>query len=190
MIIKGQISFLKSVLYLAAVIQAGSITNAAQHNGIKQTNLSRMIKDLEETVGVPLIIRKSNGVQATQAGLQLYEKAVQLEKELNLVQELKAKPRRQIVTLYLPESISLNFLKQFVKVKIVYACKEQTIDVGIFNEKPTDLSDEFQIGEYSLRINGLCQKIWIACLAKNPNACQLTQFIISKLFPEDVPSTP
>ena len=186
MIIKSQISFLKSILYLSAIIQDGSISKAAEHNGIKATNLSRMIKDLEDTIGMPLLIRKSNGVLPTQAALLLNEKAIQLKESLKQVQMLKkAKNKQKVLKVYLSEGLSLNFLKEFVLVKIKYTTQNQDFHLGIFSEPP-ELNEEnksYQVGEYDLTCNGLVQKIWIVCQTDNTDACILADFIVSKLFP-------
>ena len=184
LIIKSQLAFLKSILYLVSVVECRSITRAAEQNGIKQTNLSAMMKDLEETIGEPLFIRKSNGLLPTESAMMLYRHALNLQKNLEQIQGLKKKQghRRSTLKLYKPQTLTLNFLKEFSKAKIKFVSPESDFDVGIFYEAPQRNDKGFQTGEYHLNIAGITQKLWIVCQSENPDACMLTDFIISRLF--------
>ena len=68
-----------------------NITEAARRLYITQPALSRRIRDLEEELGVTLFVRRSKGIEITEAGTRLYEDAVHL---LDQRQDFSIKARR------------------------------------------------------------------------------------------------
>ena len=60
---------LRHLRYFVAVAEEGSLTVAAQKRlYTAQPSLSRQIRDLEEEVGTPLLLRNPRGVELTPAG--------------------------------------------------------------------------------------------------------------------------
>lgn len=59
--------------YFVAVVEARSITHAAEKLGIQQPPLSNQMKNLEKDIGVKLLVRVPRGVQPTPAGNVLFE---------------------------------------------------------------------------------------------------------------------
>ena len=57
------------------VVEAGNMTAAAQRLGLAQPALGAQIKQLEDELGVKLLVRHSRGVEATEAGKLLAERA-------------------------------------------------------------------------------------------------------------------
>ena len=70
--IKTKVSFLKELLALKEVIDLGQIHAAADRNGIKHSNMSKMLTDLESRFKTALLIRGSAGCLPTNASRQLY----------------------------------------------------------------------------------------------------------------------
>ncbi|GAB3161810.1 LysR family transcriptional regulator [Myceligenerans halotolerans] len=62
---------LRQLRYFTAVVEAGSLTAAAEVLRISQPPLSVAIAKLEREVGVPLLVRTSRGVEPTSAGSYL-----------------------------------------------------------------------------------------------------------------------
>ena len=62
---------LRHLRYFVAVAQAGSVMAGARAAGIVQPALSRQIRELEEAIGTPLLIRRATGVTLTAAGTSL-----------------------------------------------------------------------------------------------------------------------
>ncbi|ROP61747.1 LysR family transcriptional regulator [Enterobacter sp. BIGb0383] len=61
-------------LYLfMLVVQEGSFTAAAQRIGLAQSGISRSVRDLEQRLGVQLLVRTTRRLSLTQAGEQLYQ---------------------------------------------------------------------------------------------------------------------
>lgn len=66
---------LRHLRYFVAVASHGSFNRAAEILYLTQPPLSRQVKDLEEEVGVTLLVRGSNSVKLTEAGELFYEEA-------------------------------------------------------------------------------------------------------------------
>jgi DNA-binding transcriptional LysR family regulator len=58
------------------VVQAGSLSAAADRSGVPLPTLSRRVRDLEHELKVQLFERSTRGVRLTEAGTRLYEYAV------------------------------------------------------------------------------------------------------------------
>ncbi len=65
----------RALKYFTKVVELGSITRAATQLHIAQPALSRQIRNLEDELGIALIIRESRGVRLTDHGQLLFERA-------------------------------------------------------------------------------------------------------------------
>src|SRR5208282_2395057 len=66
---------LRHLRYFMAAADAGTFTHAAEQMFIAQPTLSQQIRRLEEMVGTPLLQRRREGVQLTDAGSVLLEES-------------------------------------------------------------------------------------------------------------------
>lgn len=73
--------------YFLTVAREGSVTGAANFLHVTQPTLSRQIKDLEEELGVKLLIRGSHSVSLTTDGMRLRKRA---EEILDMVEKTEA----------------------------------------------------------------------------------------------------
>jgi DNA-binding transcriptional LysR family regulator len=64
--------------YFVAVVEQRSFRGAALHLHVSQPPLTRQIHQLEEALGVTLLLRKPRGVEPTDAGQVFYEEACNL----------------------------------------------------------------------------------------------------------------
>lgn len=64
--------------YFLAVAREGSITKAANRLHVTQPTLSRQIQDLEERLGVKLLVRSSHSVSLTQEGILLRRRSEEI----------------------------------------------------------------------------------------------------------------
>jgi LysR family nitrogen assimilation transcriptional regulator len=71
---------LRQLRYFLSVVETGNMTRAAEQLHVAQTALGMQIKQLEESLGVPLLIRHSRGVEPTKAGQLLAERATEILK--------------------------------------------------------------------------------------------------------------
>jgi len=69
---------LRHLKHLVAAEQHGSFRRAAEALDIRQSTLSRGIKQFEDGLGVPLFVRSTGGVRPTPAGSQFIETAKRL----------------------------------------------------------------------------------------------------------------
>jgi len=61
---------IRHIRYFLAVADSGSVAAAARQLDIVQPALSRQIRDLEEELGAPLVLRSAKGVELTAVGEQ------------------------------------------------------------------------------------------------------------------------
>ncbi len=66
---------LRQLRYFIAIVEAGSFSKAALHRNVVQSALSQQIAALEAELGTSLLIRSSQGVNATRAGKLFYQQA-------------------------------------------------------------------------------------------------------------------
>lgn len=66
---------LRHLRALSVVLARGSLSRAAETVGLSQPALTQGLAKLERTLGVPLLVRQPDGVQATEAGQALAERA-------------------------------------------------------------------------------------------------------------------
>jgi DNA-binding transcriptional LysR family regulator len=69
---------LRHLKHLIAAVQHGSFRRAAQALHVRQSTLSRAIKQLEDRLGLTLLVRSTGGVRLTPAGYQFLETAKQV----------------------------------------------------------------------------------------------------------------
>lgn len=82
---KANLSFLRELFALKEVMDAGQIQGAARRNGIKQSNLSKIISDLETELNTPLLNRSSKGVEPTNTARLLYTDIESIVKSLDKI---------------------------------------------------------------------------------------------------------
>jgi LysR family nitrogen assimilation transcriptional regulator len=73
--------------YFTKVVETGNMTRAADQLNVAQPALGLQIRQLEDDLGSPLLIRHSRGVEPTSAGKLLFERAKDI---LRLVDETRA----------------------------------------------------------------------------------------------------
>lgn len=69
--------------HLLAAVETGNLLKAAEKSFISQSGLSRSIKRLEDTLGVPLLIRGPKGVEPTVYGVSVLRRARLILNEIN-----------------------------------------------------------------------------------------------------------
>lgn len=81
---------LRQLKYFVGVVDAGNMTRAAEQLHVAQTALGMQIRQLEEDLGVALLVRHSRGIEPTKAGSLLYTRATAI---LKLVDESRKEIR-------------------------------------------------------------------------------------------------
>jgi len=91
--------------YFLRVVELGSINRAANELGLSQPSLSRWLALLEHDIGSTLLIRTRKGVQPTDAGQQLIERAQPILRQLNLLRDEIGRSAVSQVALAMPYSL-------------------------------------------------------------------------------------
>lgn len=104
--------------YFVTIVQHKSITHAAESLHLTQPTLSRQIKELEEELGVTLLIRGSREIQLTEQGQYLYNRALEI---LSLVEKTEQTIRLDdevagTISIGAAESQSLDIVAKTMKV--------------------------------------------------------------------------
>src|SRR6266478_1348160 len=87
---------LRHLRYFVAVAAHGSFNRAAEVLHLTQPALSRQVKDLEEELGVPLLVRGQNTVKLTESGDLFYEEAREVLARANeAVQRVRGEARSE-----------------------------------------------------------------------------------------------
>ena len=73
---------LRQLKYFIGVVEAGNMTRAAEELHVAQTALGMQIRQLEEDLGVALLVRHSRGVEPTKAGRLLHARARSILKQV------------------------------------------------------------------------------------------------------------
>ena len=73
---------LRQLKYFVSVVEAGNMTRAAEQLHVAQTALGMQIRQLEEDLGVALLLRHSRGVEPTKAGSLLLTRAIAILKSV------------------------------------------------------------------------------------------------------------
>ncbi len=87
--IGDKLILLRKILSFAAVAKTGNVTAAALENGMKQSNLSGYVKDLEAKVGTKLFEYGDRRMILTEAGKNLYEISCGIEKSIYKIDTYK-----------------------------------------------------------------------------------------------------
>lgn len=182
MSVKAKTSLFRDLLYLREVIIYRQISAAAEKNGIKSSNLSRIVKNVEQHTGKQMFYRNSHGLTPTAEALKFADIIEELD---NILKRLKLMIDQSSSThelkLYIPENVELKCLDTFMqenKVNIQICTLEQNADVIISYTRP-DKADEMISVKNTLG-SGVQQTIWI-CAANSNLPLKLAQFIISQI---------
>lgn len=68
----------RQLRYFVRTVEMGNITRAAESLNVAQPALGLQIRQLEQELGVPLLVRHSRGITTTRPGLVLYDRACEI----------------------------------------------------------------------------------------------------------------
>lgn len=102
---------LRHLRYFAAVAAHGSFNRAAQTLHLTQPALSRQVKDLEDELGVPLLVRGKNAVTLTDVGEHFYEEARDLLARADrAIQKVRGECRTEVLRVGYAPSMTAGIL--------------------------------------------------------------------------------
>ena len=148
MSVKKKVLLMRSLLYFQETIRNGKITLTAQKNGIKISNLSKMLKDLEEELHVQLLHRSRDGVRPTTAGKQIYNMTLRVEEKLRLFESILSRREDEIkvIRVYIDGEFEVDRLDDFLRENelclVEAADSLETADLAVVRDKPADTGNK------------------------------------------------
>ncbi|MFZ4286372.1 LysR family transcriptional regulator [Variovorax sp. HJSM1_2] len=151
---------------LVAAVEEGSLRGASRRVGASQPALSKMIRELELELAVPLLMRTSRGVIPTEQGKVLYEHAVKVSRELvsavDTIQQLGGQMVGQLhvgavplaVMLLIPETLR-TFGQAFPNIRLriseeLYIAQLQRLRAGEVDLMVGGVPDDLSRGEFTI----------------------------------------
>lgn len=180
MISKIKALLFRDLLYLKEVVKIGQICATARKNGVKASNLSKILKDLETRFNTKFLTRTPHGVLPTHEALLLTQKIEQIEDELDSVlKNFNATGSLKTLKLFLPANLEIKNLYKYQKTKVMISSSEKNADVIVSFKKPQKA--EQMITVENTFGKGVVQSVWVCCINK-PEALDLARFIISQIL--------
>ena len=134
--IKDSSLWAREILSFLETAKNGSINGTAEANAMKQSNLSRTLKSLEEKLKCQLLERGYNGVRLTENGREVFKVACDLDKVIYKVKNFTISDKNVsgkirlwtsdgLGTGYLSNCLS-EFIAKYPDVKIEVVCSLDT----------------------------------------------------------------
>ena len=121
MSVRGDILLFKLLSHYELVVEHGQLKSAAEELGLKQSNLSKEMKLLEEMVGTELLIRTSHGVCLTLTGEQVYAQAKDCTGRVaELTNRFHGEIQNSSITLQATSATMVSFHKYLDLFKQIY----------------------------------------------------------------------
>jgi DNA-binding transcriptional LysR family regulator len=133
----------KRLVYFCTIVEQGQISRAAKILNISQPPLSLRLKELEDELGVELILRKGHVWQVTEAGKVLYERARQA---LNQLTEIPSEVRNAAggFTGRISVGVSMSFMSYFTEVMPRLSSKFPLLQFRVFVADSTTLEADVE----------------------------------------------
>ncbi|HEV2390934.1 MAG TPA: LysR family transcriptional regulator [Verrucomicrobiae bacterium] len=126
---------LRHLRYFAAVAAHGNFSRAANQLHMTQPALSRQVKNLEDEIGVALVVRGQNTISLTSAGENFYEEAKDILARVDVaVRRIRTRPQGEKLRVGYVHSLTAGIMPRVVE-------QFQTFNRGVFLEL-SDLTTE------------------------------------------------
>lgn len=107
----NKVRHLRGLQAFDAAATYSNLSKAAEHLGVTHGAISRQIKQLEEYVGVSLFIRKSGGVEKTEAGERLHQATQSAFSQLeSALTDINRPKDNRSLRVSLPSSLAVKWL--------------------------------------------------------------------------------
>lgn len=131
---------LNSMMLFAKVVDAQSYSQAARDMGMPKSTVSRKISQMEEDLGVRLLQRNTRQLRLTQVGSEVYEKCINILREVQTVQATIENAREDVsgsLKVALPiafnqqliASICSGFMKNHPKIELEVQFADGEVDL-------------------------------------------------------------
>ncbi len=134
--------------YMMEIAKVGSISGAADNLDLSQPYLSSEIKNLENKMGIPLLIRTSKGVLLTQAGEAFVECSESMRELIIKVKNISANLDIVKNQLSINSMYSFTFLDLYHNFSVEHNAEEDKV---MYEEMPNELISEM-VKNYSTNV--------------------------------------
>jgi len=144
---------LRHLRYFVAVVEAGSLTEAAEKTlHTSQPSLSRQIRDLEYQVGADLLTRNASGVVPTAAGRAFFDHARLALAQVEAAREAArraAQPAKRTFAVGFQTGTEVDWLPAVTKVLRNELCN---IELSVLSDYSPDLADALMRGRLDVAL--------------------------------------
>ena len=132
---------LASIKVFLQVVRAGSFVRAAEQAGLSQTSASRLVRELEDSVGTRLLNRSTRSLSLTDAGDRLFTFYGQLVDDLEAIEAEASGPGSASAPTRLRVVLPHTFATRRLDAAICrFRSEHPTVDLEIrLDDSPTDL---------------------------------------------------
>lgn len=179
MSIKKDTIILKNLLCFAETTKNGQINSTALKQGMKQSNLSNTIKELEEMFNTKLFNRLHNGITLTETGREVFEIACGIENIIHRVNNFSLSTNKIAgdIRLWTSDGIGTSYISaclpdfylKYPDVHLDIKCSLESpkimheIDMAIVYEEPKPLdTDTVVISKNSLKFKLYAAKNYLS----------------------------
>ena len=163
--IKDNYIWAREILSFLAAAKNGTINGTAENNGMKQSNLSKTIKSLEDKLQCQLLERNYNGVKLTENGREIFKVACDIDKviykvknftasDVNVSGKIRLWTSDGLGTGYLSSCLS-GFVAKYPDIKTDIECSLErpsfsAVDIAVVYDEPEYDENEI-ISRYELK---------------------------------------
>lgn len=141
---------LRHLRYFAAVAAHGSFSRAAHNLHLTQPALSRQVKDLEEELGVALLVRGTNAVTLTEAGEIFYEEVRDLLARADqAIQRVRGEARHEILRVGYGPSLTSGIMPRALER---FQSAVPRVRIELEDLAPKEIADKVANGQLDLVI--------------------------------------
>ncbi len=163
--IKDNFIWAREVLSFLETARNGTINGTAENNGMKQSNLSKTLKSLEDKLQCQLLERNYNGVKLTENGKEVFKIACDIDKviykvknftasDMNVSGKIRLWTSDGLGTGYLSSCLS-SFVAKYPDIKTDIECSLErpsfsAVDVAVVYDEP-EYDDSEIVSQYELK---------------------------------------
>ena len=163
--IKNNFIWAREILSFLETARNGTINGTAETNGMKQSNLSKTLKSLEDKLQCQLLERNYNGVKLTENGKEIFKVACDIDKVLYKVQNFTASDANVsgkirlwtsdgLATGYLSSCLA-GFIAKYPDIETDIECSLErpsfpAVDMAVVYDEP-EYNDSEIVSKYNLK---------------------------------------
>ena len=121
---------LRHLRYFVGIVEAGSLTKASKQLHVAQPALSVHLSNLEGELGVKLVMRSNRGIELTEDGALLYERALVMlryhDEALSTLKRRHNSPKGS-VSIGLPST-----LPEMIAAQLYKLCRDELPEVRLY----------------------------------------------------------